>query len=198
MAIEFSIGKDDLTNALHPFFRGTGRGRHVEPDYVDIKAQKGEVEFASADFSSSVKAEVASSGCALLPFSLFKTLFRNPQALAWSSAGRLTIRITEGQLQAGPLTLDHPDVSIRDIKAEITEVLPITASLQEILTMSRRFSEQELRDSGMWDRVKAARDEATQMIEEAAKILGPLNITREALHSFVWDQIVKPPDRLRL
>ena len=102
MAIEFSIDRTDLVQALKSFFGRRARGKDAELDYVDIKAQENEVEFITTGFSSSVEAEVASPGCARFPFPHFETLFRNPQKLAWTSAGRLSIRITEGQSKLVP------------------------------------------------------------------------------------------------
>jgi hypothetical protein len=192
--VEFSIDRADLIQALKPFFGGRPGAKSTALGYVDIKAEKTETEFITTGFSSSSKAEVTSAGRARLPFSMFETLFRNPQKLAWNPAGRLTIRIKQGQIQAGPFTLDNPDVSIPARRAE----LPIGASLQDTLALSLRYSEQELAENGLWDRVKGAQQEAAQMIEKAAKILGPLNITRESLRSFVWDQIVRPTERLQL
>ena len=58
MAIEFSIDREDLMHALKPFFGARKHAKSAALDCVDIKAQENEVEFITAGFSSSVKAEV--------------------------------------------------------------------------------------------------------------------------------------------
>jgi hypothetical protein len=196
--IEFSIDRADLIQALKPFFGGRPRGKSAALDYVDIKAEETEAEFITTGFSSSSKAEVTSSGCARLPFPLFETLFRNPQKLAWSSAGRLTIRIKEGQIQAGPFTLDHRDVSIPAFNERIAD-LPSNASLADTLALNFRFTVKELGDSGLWDRAQAARQRTGELIDRASRILEPLEITRDDLLDFVYGQVMKkkaPPSKL--
>src|ERR1035438_1960541 len=170
MMIEFSIDRADLIRALKPFFGGRPREKSAALDYVDIKAEETEAEFITTGLSSSSKAEVTSSGCARLPFQLFETLFRNPQKLAWTSAGRLTIRITEGQIQVGPFTLDHPDVSIPALKERIAD-LPANASLADTVALTFRFTFEELADSGLWDRVKAAEQLRGELIDHASRAL---------------------------
>ena len=192
MAIEFSIDREDLMRALKPFFGAKKHAKSAALDCVDIKAQENEVEFITTGFSSSVKAEVASSGCARFPYALFETLFRKPQKLAWTSAGRLSIRITEGQIQAGATTFNHPDVSIQAIKERIA-YLPIHASLTDTLALSFRFSPKELADSGLWDRFQAAQQRADDLIDRASKLLEPLNIDRDALGRFVSEEIKRRP-----
>jgi hypothetical protein len=197
MAIEFSVEQHDFTHALKPFFAGTPRRRSAALDYVDIRGEESEVELVSTGVSSSVQAEVASSGCARLPFARFEALFRRPEKLAWSSAGKILIRIEDGQICAGPTTICDPDISIRTAGSRAAD-LPIDAPLYEALALTLRFSEREIRDSGLWDRVEAAQDEARQRIKRAARILGPLNVTEEVLRAFIWDHIAKPSERLRL
>ncbi|MGH9426263.1 MAG: hypothetical protein ACRD2L_08170, partial [Terriglobia bacterium] len=178
----------DLMRALKPFFGARKRAKSAVLDCVDIKAQENEVEFITKGFSSSIEAEVASPGCARFPFPLFETLFRNPQKLAWTSAGRLSIRITEGQIQAGPTTFNHSGVSIQAVEERIAD-LPIDASVADTLALSFRFTPKELADSGLWDRFQAAQRRADDLIDRACKTLGPLNIDSERLSEFVWEEV---------
>jgi hypothetical protein len=107
MAIEFTVTKDDLSHALKPFF---GRSKL----HVEVRAAKDEVEFITADFVSSAKAEVASLGGARIPYAIFKALFHKPANLAWSAGDRILIRITPGKIQAGTTSFSHPEVVVRD------------------------------------------------------------------------------------
>jgi len=194
MAIVFLIEKDDLIHAMKPFFQRGGKRKAAEFDYVEVKAEGKEVEFNSSDFVSIAKANVTASGCARFAFPFFETLFRKPQDLAWSPTGRISIRITHGQIQAGATTFTSPDLSLVGRVLE----LPAGATLHEMLALTLQYSEQELKEGGVWDRVQAAQTEAAQLIEKAAKLLWPLNITRDCLRSFVWEQIAKPAERLKL
>lgn len=188
MAIEFSIEREDLVQAMKPFFGKRKLSKSAALDYVDIKAQENEVEFMTTGFSSSTMAEVASPGSARLPFPLFETVFRNPQKLAWTPAGRLSVCITDGHIQAGPTAFDHRDVSIGASKERIVD-LPINASLVDTLALGFRFNTQELADSGLWDRVQATRQRADELIDRAKELLEPLEITRDDLGGFVSDHI---------
>jgi len=185
MAIEFSVDSKDLLNVLKPLFAGRARGKSAALDYVDIKAQEGEVEFVSTGMSSSLEVEVACSGCARVPFPLFEGLFRNPVSIA---AGLLLIRITEGQIQVGPTTLNHPGVTIQAVEGRIAD-LPIDASLADALALSYQFTPKEITDSGLWARFQSAREEASNLIDDATRILEPLRIDRDSLSRFVFDEI---------
>lgn len=111
MAVEFLIQRDDLTHAMKPFFRRRPGGAD-KPEFVEIRAHGTEAEFVTADFVSTATVEVAASGCARVPFGFFETLFRRPQNLAWTSEGKLAIRIDQGEFQAGATRFAHPDVII--------------------------------------------------------------------------------------
>ena len=156
-------------------------------EYVDMKAQKDEIEFVSTAISATIPGEVVSSGCARIPFRLFETLFRRPQRLA---AGRLSIQIREGEIKAGPMTVNNPEVAMLLIGARIAD-LPLDAPLPETLALTARFSHEELADSGLFDRVVAAQRRAGDITDRASKLLEPLGITRAELDRFVSGQITR-------
>jgi len=110
--------------------------------------------------------------------------------LALTSTGRAVIRITEGQIQAGSTTLNHPGVSIEILKERIAD-LPIDATLIDALTLSFRFNSQELRESGLSDRVQAAQQRADELVDRASKLLQPLEITRDELAWLVTEHFKK-------
>jgi hypothetical protein len=161
MAIDFSVDSEDLRQALKPFFAGRARGKAAALEYVDVKAQKDEIEFVSTAIAATIPGEVISSGCARIPFRLFETLFRKPQRLA---EGRLSIQIREGQIQAGPMTVNSPDVSVLLIGARIAD-LPLDAPPLETLALTLRFSDEELADSGLLARVEAAQRRTDDLID---------------------------------
>lgn len=185
MAIDFSVGSEELMQALKPFFAGRARGKAAAREYVDVKAQKDEIQFLSTAISATISGEVASSGCARIPCRLFETLFRRPQRLA---AGRLWVQIREGQIKAGPTTVNNPDVSMRLIGARIAD-LPLDAPLPETLALTLRFSHEELADSGLLANVEAAQQQTDELIDRASKLLKPLEITRDELDGFVSEHI---------
>lgn len=185
MAIDFSIDSEDLKQALKPFFAGRARGKAAALEYVDVKAQKNEIEFVSTAIAATIPGEVVSSGCARIPLRLFETLFRRPQRLA---EGRLSIQIREGQIQAGPMTVNSPDVSVLLIGARIAD-LPLDAPPLETLALTLRFSHEELADSGLLARIEAARQRTDDIIDRAAKLLEPLGIIRAEVDRFVSEQI---------
>jgi hypothetical protein len=195
MAIEFSINKGTLSHSVKPFF--VGRGRSGALSTVRVEARKGQVEFQSADLSATAEAVVTSPGCAQIPFKLFENYFRRPGRLAWSPAEGMTIRIAEGEIDVGGTVFNHPGISIRSAEA-LKVSLPPSATLQETLLLSLQYSEGELKDAGLLKRVEAAKDQAAKMVDKAAKALAPLNITRESLIEFMWHQMKKPAERLKL
>jgi hypothetical protein len=185
MAIDFSIDSEELKQALKPFFAGRARGKEAALEYVDVKAQKGEIEFVSTAIAATIPGEVVSSGCARIPFQLFETLFRKPQKLA---DGHLSIQIREGQIQAGPMTVNNRDVSVLLIGSRIAD-LPLDAPLLETLALTLRFSDEELADSALSARVEAAQRRTDDIIDRVTKLLQPLGITRAELDRFVTEQI---------
>jgi hypothetical protein len=185
VAIDFSIESKDLLHALKPFFAGRARGKAATLDYIDITAKEDEVEFVSTGMASSVGAEVVSSGCARVPYPIFEALFRKPEKYGVS---RLAIHIENGQIKAGPTILNHPGVTIQAIGARIAD-LPIDASVVDTLGLSFRFNTNELADSGLDAKVRAAQQRADDLIDQATKLLEPLEINRDALTRFVFDQI---------
>jgi hypothetical protein len=185
MAIDFSIDSDDLKQALKPFFAGRAWGKDAALEYVDVKAQKDEIEFVSTAIAATIPGEVVSSGCARITFRLFETLFRKPQRLA---DGRLSIQIREGEIKAGPMIVNSPDVSMLLIGARIAD-LPLDAPLLETLALTLRLNREELADSGLSDRVAAAQKRTDDILDRAIKLLEPLGITRNDLDQFVSEQI---------
>ena len=135
MAIDFTVDSEELMQALKPFLAGRARGKAAALEYVDVKAQKDEIEFVSTAISATIRGEVVSSGCARIPFPLFETLFRRPQRLA---AGRLSIQIREGEIKAGPMIVKNPEVAMLLIGARIAD-LPLDAPLLETLALTLRF-----------------------------------------------------------
>jgi hypothetical protein len=185
MAIHFSIDSKELRQVLRPFFAGGGRGKAAALEYVDVKAREGEIEFLNTAISATIPGEVVYPGCARIPYRLFETLFRRPQRL---DAGRLSVQIREGEIKAGTATANKFGISMRPIEARIAD-LPSDASLPETLSLTLRFSQEELEESGLWERVHAALRRSDELIDKATKILQPLNIGRDALARLVSEQI---------
>ena len=185
MPIQFTVETRDLAKTLKPFFAGRARGKDAGLDYVDVKAQTDGVEFVSTGLSSSIGANVESSGCARIPYLIFENLFQHPQKLA---ADRLSIPTKEGEIKAGPTTFNHPGVTIQTVEARIAD-LPIDAPLGDTLALSFRFNAEELAQSRFWSRVQAAQRKTDDLIEGVTKLLEPLEITRDAIIRFVFQQI---------
>jgi len=162
-------------------------------EYVDVKAQKDETEFVSTAISATIPGEVVSSGCARNPFRLFETLFRRPQRL---TAGRLAIQIREGEIKAGPMTVNNAEVSMLLIGARIAD-LRLDAPPLETLALTLRFSQEEFADSGLLDRVVEAQRQTDDIIDRATKLLEPLGITRAELDRFVSEQIKRRANKER-
>jgi hypothetical protein len=65
----------------------------------------------------------------------------------------------------------------------------LTPLLPETLSLTLRFSEEELEERGLWERVHAALRRSDELIDKATKVLQPLNIGRDALARLVSEQI---------
>ena len=185
MAIEVSVDLQELAIALKPFFAGRARGKKAALDCVDISAQGKEVEFVSTGVSSSLPAEITSSGHARIPYPFFETLFRDLKKLGEK---RIKVHVSEGQIQVGSAVFKHPGISIQPIGARIAD-LPIDAPLLDTLALSVQFTREELMDSGLWVRVMEAEEKAGEMIEHALECLRPLEVDRDAFRAFVLEQI---------
>ena len=154
-------------------------------DSVDISAQGEEVEFVSTGVGASLPAEVTSPGRARIPYPFFEIVFRDLKKLG---SGRLTFHLDNGQIGVGSAVFKHAGISMQEIERRIAD-LPIDAPLVETLSLDFKFSSKELMDSGLLARVSQARQEAEGIIEQAAKVLEPLQIDRWALREFVWEKI---------
>lgn len=161
------------------------RGRGVQAEYVDINARDSEIELVSTSASSAFPAEVSSSGYARAPYLLFEWLSKAMKTLRQSS---VRVSIVEGQVRAANLTFSHPEISLRLIGARIAD-LPMDAPLPDVLALLTRFRPEEIEDSGLLARVLAAQEQASVLIDQAMKILKPLEIKREAINQFLWEQI---------
>lgn len=190
MALEFTADVKELRAALRAFFSGRPRRKAARVvEYVDVSAREGEVEFVGTGLEASLAAPVTSSGGARIPFPLFEHVFGRRALLG---KGSVQVRIDAGKIKAGTLTLTNPAVALRGAESRIVD-LPIDASLVDTLRLSFRVGETDLEQSGLSAKVREARRQATDLIEQAAKILGPLGIGSEALATFVWNSIRQIP-----
>ena len=64
-------------------------------------------------------------------------------------------------------------------------LIPIGATLRDILRVGAQFSEEELEQSGHLESVRDARKKRTRLIRQAVKVLGPLQIAEEDLVELV-------------
>jgi hypothetical protein len=183
--MEFTLEMSQLRSKLRPFFAARARGKEAELHQVDVKAEINQITLVTTGASVSLPAVVNSIGCARIPYTIFETIFRKLEKLG---SDRLTISIRDGKLIAGPVTFNHPGISMQLIGTRIAE-LPVDAPLVETLAVGQRFSQEELMDSGIWAKVTAAQDKATTLIEKAAEILAPLEISADALRSLLNDRI---------
>lgn len=79
---------------------------------------------------------------------------------------------------------------MRQIGARIAD-LPIDASLPDVLALLVKFRTEELSDSGLLARVLAAQEQTSALIDLAINALKSLDINREALNEFIYEQIKK-------
>lgn len=79
-------------------------------------------------------------------------------------------------------------MTVQAFEERIADLL-VDASLTDILALSFHFNTKELADSGLWPRVQAARQPANELIDCAGKLLEPLEITRDTLIRFLFEQI---------
>jgi len=163
------------------------RGRQAQAEFVDINARNSEIELVSTSVSSAFPAEVISSGYARAPYLVFEWFSKAVKTLRQPS---VRIAIQEGQVKAASLTFTHPDISIRLIGARIAD-LPMDAPLPEVLALLVKFSPEELADSGLLARVLTAQEQTSALVDRAMGALAPLEIKRDALNEFIWQQIKK-------
>lgn len=190
-AVEFMAQVGEFLKAVKSLRPARSKGRKARADFVDINARTVEIELVAPSVSSVFPAEVTRSGYARAPYLVFE----------WFSKAVKTLRepcvhvsILGGQVKAANLTFSHPDISIRPIGARIAD-LPIDAPLPDVLALLVKFRPEELSDSGLLARVLAAQESASALIDRAIKTLAPLEIKREELSQFIWEQVKKRTQR---
>jgi hypothetical protein len=67
--------------------------------------------------------------------------------------------------------------------------------LPDVLALLVKFRTEELSDSGLLARVFAAQESASALFDRARKALTPLEIKREELSQFIWEQVKKRTQR---
>jgi hypothetical protein len=185
MQVEFSVEIADLKTGLKTLFSSTSKGKQAESEYFDFSANDGEMTLDGQGFSYTCPAEVRNSGSARVPYGIMDRL--RPM-LATLKEKSVTVSVTDGQFKLGGTCITNVDIKILPSESRIAE-LPIDAPLPMVLALTTRFTDQELEDSGLHKRALKAMAEADGFIDSAAQVLEPLGITREAVRTFVWNQI---------
>jgi hypothetical protein len=186
-AVEFITAKNEFLEAVRFFRPARSKGKKAQADFVDINARSAEVELVATSVSSSFPAGVIRAGHARAPYLVFEWFSKAAKTLREAS---VHISILEGRVKVANLTFSHPDISIRLIGARIAD-LPFDAPLPDVLALLVKFRPEELSDSGLSARVLAAQEETAVLIDRAIQALGALEIKREALNEFIWQQIKK-------
>jgi len=91
-------------------------------------------------------------------------------------------------MKAGPLAFNNPGITLQSPTVRLAD-LPLGASLADTLELTLRFSHDELLNSGLWERALVAQERTRALIEEATKILEPLEVGRDDLNQLVWNGI---------
>ncbi len=59
-----------------------------------------------------------------------------------------------------------------------------------------KYRPEELEDSGLLTRVLAAQEETSKLMDRALAALEPLQIQRQALDQFIWEQVQERAEKL--
>lgn len=175
----------DFANAVKCLLGGVPRGRRAQIEYVDINVRNDEVELVGTGVSSAFAAQIVSSGYSRVPCRVMEGLYKSLKTLRQAS---LNVSIETGAVKMGSLAIRHPEISLRPIGSRIAD-LPINAPLLDVLGLLVRYSPDEIEDSGLGARVLEAQAQVSRMIDRALEALEPLEIRREALDQFLWEQI---------
>lgn len=190
-AVEFSAAMVEFSRAVKGLFAGGSLGGKARLEFVDLNATLFQVELVTTGTSSAFPAAISSEGYARIPLVTFGRISR---AIRMLRITEIKLRIEPGTIRVGTLVFSHPEISLRLIGSRIAD-LPIGAQLPDVLGILTRFRPEEIDDSGLLGRVLAAQEEASRLVDQAFKALGPLGIERAALSEFVSQQIAKRPRR---
>lgn len=104
-------------------------------------------------------------------------------------ASSSTVKITSG---AGKLSIGSFSVSLKSNKTVKKPVisLPKDAPLLEVLRFARAHSSAKIKDAGLAETVRRATKQRDKLIDDAAKALKPLGITRESVVAMVEAKIL--------
>ncbi len=190
-SLEFVVGRKRLSESAR-FLQACRSRNRSRADYVDVNARGAEVELLTTGSSVPLLAEVVREGYGRMPYLVFHRIAKAVKTLAQES---LRCSIRSGQAKVASLTFSHPEITVRLIGSRIAD-LPIDAPLPDILALLVKFRFEELEDSGLLARVLAAQEQTSKVIDKALLALGPLDIQREELSRFLWDQIRKRVEAL--
>jgi hypothetical protein len=185
MAVEFTVKIHEFMKAVKFILAGRAPGKKAQVEFVDLNARDGEVELVATGVSVDFPAEVVTSGYGRAPHPVFEWFSRAVKTLHQPT---VRVLIEPGKAKAANLTFSHPDISIRPIGARIAD-LPVNGSLPDVLALLVQFNTEELSESGLLGRVLAGQEQTSALIDQATRILEPLEVDREALSKFVWQQI---------
>jgi len=185
VAIEFVVQIGEFAKAVRFLLAGRPRTKKAQSEFVDMNVANGELELVTTGASSALPAEVVRSGYGRAPYLVFEWFGKAVKTLKQPS---VRVLIEPGKVKAANLIFSHADISVRLIGARIAD-LPMDAPLPDVLALQARFSDDELEDSGLLAKVMAAQEQASGLIDKAMKALEPLEVDREALGRFIWEQI---------
>ena len=95
------------------------------------------------------------------------------------------LAVAGDQLQIGPLSIS----CVWQEKADSRVFLPLDATLPAILIAALQYSQEQITKSGLSKVVADAEEKRDELVDRAARILGPLGISREELGRFVNEQV---------
>jgi hypothetical protein len=192
-AVEFTVQVSEFSKALRYLRPARARGKKARADFVDINARTEEIEIVAPGVSFSLPAKVIRPGYARVPYLTFEWFNKAVKTMRQPS---VEVAISQGQVKTANLSFKHPDISTRLIGSRIAD-LPIDAPLADVLALLVKFRPEELSDSGLSARVLDAQETASGLIDRALKALSPLEIKREKLNEFIWEQIKERSQRDR-
>jgi len=185
LAIECVVQRQELKKAMRQVLFAKYPRKQALAEYVDLNLTPDKLGLVATGVSSEIPAEVTVMGYARVPYLLLKGIVR---ALGRMNRGLVRLSCQAGQLTIGNLSFRNPGITRRFIGARIAD-LPVNASPADTIALCFLYGPEELEESGLLPRVMESQAEAARLIDSAALVLRPLEVSRETVSQFVWEHI---------
>lgn len=193
MKVEFEAELQELRRALDHLFAPKVPKKFARTQFVDVNAREDEeVELLTTGAGVTFPAQVLWPGYGRAAYMAFDWLRKAVRSLRQSPV-RCTIE--PGRVGLANLSFTSPEVTIRPIGARIADI-PAEAALPDVLALLVKYRPEELEDSGLLARVLSAQEEVSKLMDRALAVLEPLQIQRQALDQFIWEQVREKAKKL--